>query len=132
MFGNTNMGVLNLAFPDVCEVIAAITLIPTPLINLALSFTHIPSVFQVLLGCGFAENLLTTGTISNGDEAGLALGVVSILIIGPDRPYTSSIQVMYGTAPATRMTTVTGQNGFMPNAPGISLTPSQVCVLILG
>ncbi|MBL8473648.1 MAG: DUF4150 domain-containing protein [Rhodocyclaceae bacterium] len=130
MFANVNIGVMNFAFPDVCSIPTPAP-VPTPLVNIALSFTHIPSQFKVICGGGLAENLLTTGTISNGDQAGLALGVVSGLIMGPDRPATSSVKVFYGAIPATRLTSMQTQNGMLPNAVGLSLTPAQFKVLLI-
>ena len=131
MFANNSMGVTNLAYPDVCKVPTPSGLVPTPLPNIASSLTHIPAQFRVLFGPGFGENLLTTGTISSGDEAGVGLGVVSGTIKGPDRPVTASFKVFCGGIPATRLTTVTSQNGMPPNAAGVSLTPGQVRVLVL-
>jgi len=131
MFANTNLVVTNFAFPDVCKVPTPAGPIPTPLVNVAMSITHIPSVFNVIIGAGLAENLLTTGTVSNGDEAGVATGVVSNLIVGPDRPYTSSLKVFYGGIPSTRLTTINGQNGPVPNAVGISISPGQFQVILL-
>ena len=131
MFANTSLCVVNLAFPDVCNVPMPAGLVPTPLINIALSCSHIPAQFVVIICGGLAENLLTQGTISSGDEAGLALGVVSGLILGPDRAFLGSFKVITGCAFATRLTSPTLQNGLQPNAVGISLTPSQFCVLVL-
>jgi hypothetical protein len=132
MFANNSMGVLNVAFPDVCKVPTPAGLVPAPLVNVASSLAHVPVQVRVLFGPGFAENLLTTGTISNGDEAGVGLGVVSHTIMGPDRPVTASFRVFVGGIPATRLTTVTAQNGLPPNAAGASLTPAQFRVLTLG
>ena len=130
MFANICMAVMNLAFPDVCDVIAGPAIIPTPFPNIALSATHIPSVFNVIVGGGLAENLLTSGTISDGDEAGLGMGLISGTIIGPDRQMLGSFKVMTGGIFATRLTTLTIQN--MINAPiGASLVPSQFVVLYL-
>lgn len=131
MFANVNLGVMNFAFPDVCNVPTPAGPIPTPFPNIAVSFTHVPSQFQVIIGGGLAENLLTTGTISNGDQAGLAMGLVSGLIMGPDRPITCSLKTFYGGIPATRLTSLQGQNGMMPNMVGASLTPAQVRVLLI-
>ncbi len=131
MFANVNLGVMNFAFPDVCNVPTPVGPIPTPFPNIAVSFTHVPSQFQVIIGGGLAENLLTTGTISNGDQAGLAMGLVSGLIMGPDRPITCSVKTFYGGIPATRLTSLQGQNGMLPNMVGASLTPAQVCVLLI-
>jgi len=38
---------------------------------------------------------------------------------------------MMGGLPATKMLMPTGQNGFVPNAPGVTLVPAQLTVLSL-
>lgn len=130
MFANVNLGVMNFSFPDVCNIPVPAP-VPTPLVNIALSCTHIPSQFKVICGGGLSENLLTTGTISNGDQAGIAMGLISFLIMGPDRPITCSVKTFFGGIPATRLTSLNGQNGILPNALGISITPAQFCVLLI-
>lgn len=132
MFANNNLSVMNFAFPDVCKVPTPAGPVPTPFPNIAMSTTHIPSVFNILMGPGLAENLLTTGTVSNGDEVGVAMGIVSSLVMGPDRYMLGSLKTFVGVAPATRLTSLTGQNGPSPNIVGMSLTPGQVSVLLLG
>lgn len=47
------------------------------------------------------QNLLTTGTVSNGDEAGAELGVASGMILGPDKPVLGSSKV-FASAVARR------------------------------
>lgn len=131
MFANTNLCVTNFAFPDVCNVPTPVGPIPTPFPNFAISISHVPSQFSLFIQCGLAENLVTQGTISNGDEPGIGLGVVSGLEIGPDRYMMGSVKVCFGGVFATRLTSVVGQNGMLPNAVGMSITPSQVCVLVL-
>lgn len=130
MFANTNLGVMNFAFPDVCLTPTPAGPIPIPYPNIALSTTHVPSVVNVLIGGGLAENLMTAGTVSNGDNAGVAMGVASGMVMGPDRPMLGSFKTLIGGAPATRLTTMTIQNS--TNAPGMSLTPSQFKLLLLG
>ncbi|MDQ1812073.1 DUF4150 domain-containing protein [Massilia sp. CCM 9210] len=131
MFANNSLGVLNFAFPDVALVPAAPKPVPTPFPNQAFSSAHIPSVLNVIFGGGLAENLLTTGTVSSGDEAGVLLGVISKEGAGPDRPFVGSFKILIGAMFATRMTTITGQNGMVANAVGVSLTPGQVRVILL-
>lgn len=131
MFANNNLGVLNFGFPDVCLVPMVPAPVPTPFPNLAFSTTHIPSVFNVIFGGGLAENLITTGTVSNGDEAGVLMGLISHFMDGPDRPFLGSFKTLVGGIFGTRLTTVNGQNGMLPNTVGISLTPGQVRVLLL-
>lgn len=132
MFANNNLSVMNFGFPDVCNVPTPAGPVPTPFPNIAMSATHIPSVLNILMGPGLAENLLTTGTVSNGDQGGVAMGVASGMIMGPDRYFLGSLKTFHGVAPATRLTSLTGQNGPSPNIPGMSLTPGQVSVLLLG
>lgn len=127
MFANTNLGVMNLGFPDVCTLPVGV---PFPFPNIALSLTHIPSVFHIIIGGGLAENLLTQGTVSMGDLPGVLLGVASGTIAGPDRPLLGSFKTLFGPAFATRLTTLNLQN--LTNTVGISLTPAQIRVLLLG
>ena len=63
MFGNTNLGVMNLGFPDVC-LTPIIVPVPIPYPNIAISLTHIPSQFNVFMSVGLGQNMATTGTIS--------------------------------------------------------------------
>lgn len=131
MFANTSLCVLNFAFPDICIVIAGPVPVPTPFPNFAVSTTHIPSQTIVIIGGGLAENLLTQGTLSQGDNAGLGLGVASGMVMGPDRYLLGSFKVMVGGIFVTRLTSLTGQNGLSPNMIGLSITPSQITVLVL-
>lgn len=132
MFANTMLCVVNFGFPDVCEVPTPAGPIPVPFPNFAISITHIPSQTQVVIGGGLAENLLTQGTISNGDEAGIAMGIVSHVVMGPDRYVMGSLKVCIGGVFATRLTSLTTANGMVGNIVGLSITPSQVCVMVLG
>jgi len=132
MFANNNLIVLNFSFPDVCNIITPAGPVPTPLVNIAMSSTHVPSMVNIFMGPGLGENLITTGTVTNGDQAGAAMGVASGLIIGPDRSYAGSIKCFLGGAPATRLTSVTGQNGMSPNGVGIAITPGQISIMFLG
>lgn len=130
MFANISLTVMNFAFPDICKVPTPLGPVPVPLPNIVISVTHIPCVFNIIIGGGLAENLLTQGTVSNGDEAGLAMGVVSSTIVGPDRYLLGSFRVFNGGLPATRLTSLTIQNTM--NAPGVSLVPGQFVNLVLG
>lgn len=127
MFANTWLGVMNLGFPDVC--LTPPLAIPVPYPNITFSFFHIPSLFDILIGGGFAENLLTQGTVSLGDFTGVLLGVASGMMAGPDRPILGSFKVIHGAAFATHLTTLNIQNS--TNTIGITLTPAQIRVVIL-
>lgn len=131
MFVNTNMGALSLGFPDVCIVPVGPVPVPTPFPNIAVSATAIPSQFNVLIDGMPAHNLATINPISNGDEAGVLLGVASHMIIGPMRTVLGSVKVFMGGPPVTRMLDLTSHNGLLPNAPGVTLTPAQFSVLVM-
>lgn len=132
MFATTQIVAISLAFPDVCKVPILGVPVPIPFPNIALSVTSVPIVLNVIIGGGPAHNLLTPGTISNGNEPGIELGIVSELEIGPNTYVMGSIKVFFGTAPAARMTSLTGQNGMPFNMIGMELSPSQVTVLLVG
>lgn len=130
MFVNTNLGVLDFAFPDVC--LTPILGVPTPLPypNVALSFADIPAQFQVIIGGGLAENLVTVGAMSNGDQTGVGGGVISHFFMSQFRSLLGSFKVFVGCIPCTHMLGIVGQNGLLPNMVGVSLTPAQVTVLV--
>jgi hypothetical protein len=130
MFVNTNLGVLDFAFPDVCLVPVLGVPTPLPFPNIALSFADIPAQFEVIIGGGLAENLATVGTMSNGDQPGVEGGVVSHLFMGPFRSLLGSIKLFVGCIPCTHTFGIVGQNGLLPNAIGVSLTPAQITVLV--
>jgi len=131
MFVDTVLAVISIAFPDVCKVLVLLVPVPIPLVNIMLSSTRLPMVPNVIVGGGMALNLLGTAVVSMGDEAGPLLGVVSQMIVGPGRVVLGSVKLFLGGAPATHMAGITAQNGLLPNAVGIELTPSQPCVLVM-
>lgn len=131
MFANIMLCVVNFGFPDVCEVPTPVGPVPLPFPNFAISITHIPGQVCVIIGGGLAENLVTQGTISDGDEAGIAMGIVSHVIMGPDRYVLGSFKVSFGGVFATRLTSLTTANGFIGNIVGLTITPAQTCVLVL-
>lgn len=120
---------MNMGFPDVC---LTPTPTPTPITypNIATSATHVPSQINIFFGIGIAENLMTQGTVSNGDNAGVNMGVASGTEMGPDRSVLGSFVTFVGAIPSTRLTSVNIQNN--TNSPGVTLTPAQFCTLLLG
>lgn len=130
MFANTQMGGTDMAFPDVCLTPAPpAPPVPIPYPNIATRPMGVPAVYKVLWGGAPAHNLSTVIPISNGDNAGLAMGVASGLVMGPSRCLTGAFTVLVGGMPASRMTSTTLQNS--TNAPGVAMVPSQVKVLLL-
>ncbi len=135
VFANTQMMGLNLAFPDIC-----LTPIPTPVgpipipipyPNISMPMTAIPSQFKVLTLCMPNHNLMTIAPMSLGDMTGLMMNPLSGMIMGPTRHLLGSFKTLIGGLPATKMLSLSGQNGIMPGSFGLALAPSQVKVLIL-
>ncbi|AJQ97518.1 DUF4150 domain-containing protein [Gynuella sunshinyii] len=130
MFATTQLIAMSFAFPDVCKVIVGVAVIMLPFPNLAMASVHIPNVYNHYIGGGMVHNLLTFGTISNGDEAGVAMGIVSNVIIGPDQYLLGSFKVFHGVSPASRQTSMTTNNSY--NMVGMVLVPSINTVILLG
>jgi hypothetical protein len=129
MFANSQMMGMDLAFPDVCLTPAGPVVVPIPYPNIAMGPTAIPSQMIVLIEAMPAHNLGTVTPLTNGDNAGVATGVASGLVMGPSRHLTAAFTVLFGGMPATRLTSMSLQNS--TNAPGARLVPSQVKVLLL-
>lgn len=129
MFANNQNGCMSLGLMDVCNTIVGTATVPIPYVNIATSTTAIPNAVTVFVGGGIAHNLLTSETITSGDESGTALGVASGTLVGSCTHVTSSVKVFMGVSPATRLTDTTIQNS--TNIVGTTLTPAQFTCLIL-
>ena len=128
----TQIGAMNMAMPDVCKTQVGPAVVPIPYPNIAESSAHVPNVENQFFAAGTAHNLMTEGTTSNGDQAGIEGGVVSSMIMGPDKYTMGSMKVILGTAPAAVQLGMTAQNGEEPNAVGSTLTGSENLVEING
>ena len=133
MFVNTQMGGMCLGFPDVCSTPTPAGPIPIPYPNIATGVTAAPpsAALKVLVSCMPAHNMSTVGTISNGDNGGVAMGVMSGMVMGPSRHLLGSFTTIVGGSPATKMTSMSDQNGMSLNIPGMTIAPAQVTVLML-
>ena len=133
MFANAQMGGMNMGFPDVCltpiPTPAGPIPVPIPYPNIATAMMGVPAAYNVLFGGTPAHNLGTVIPLTNGDNAGLNMGVASGVVMGPSRGLTGAFTVLVGGLPATRMTSMNLQNS--TNCPGVSLVPSQLRVLLL-
>lgn len=131
VFATTQMGGLNLGFPDVC--ITPVGPIPTPIPypNIALPMTAIPSQFKVLTLAMPNHNMMTITPISNGDNSGVLMNPLSGMVMGPQRQLLGSVKTFIGGMPSNKMLGMSGQNGFTPGAPGVTLVPSQVKLMLL-
>lgn len=129
MFANSQMMGMDTAFPDVCLTPSPAGPVPIPYPNIAMGPTAVPNVPTILWGGTPAHNMATTIPMSNGDNAGLATGVASGMVMGPCRHLTAAFTVILQGMPATRLTSVSLQNS--TNIPGCRVVPSQVKVLLL-
>jgi hypothetical protein len=77
----------------------------------------------------FANTQMMGMPLTNGDNAGVAMGVASGTVMGPSRPVTAAFTVLSGGIPTTRLTSVNITNS--TNSPAVSMVPSQVKVLLL-
>jgi len=130
MFANTQMGGMDMGLPDVCLTPAAAGIpVPIPYPNIAAGPMGVPAAYNVLFGCAPAHTLGTSVPLTNGDNAGVSMGVASGTVMGPSRHLTAAFTVLVGGQPATRLLSTSLQNS--TNCPGVRVVPSQVSVLIL-
>ena len=128
MYANTQMMGMDMAFPDVCLTPTPAP-VPIPYPNIAMGPMGVPAAYNILFMVAPAHNMGTTVPLSNGDNAGVAMGVASGMVMGPDRHLTAAFTVLVDGMPATRLTSMSLQNS--TNAPGARIVPSQVKVLLL-
>jgi hypothetical protein len=129
MFANTQMMGTDTGFPDVCLTPSPAGPVPVSYPNTALGSMAVKAVYNVLYGGAPAHNLGTVIPMTNGDNAGTALGVASGTVMGPSRHLTGAFTVLIGGMPATRVTSMSLQNS--TNCPGARVLPSQLKVLLL-
>jgi len=124
----------DLGFPDVCLTPVGPVPTPIPYPDIAESITSAPAAYNVLVDCMPVINTLSEGLVSEGDDTGVELGVVSHMISGETRYEVGCFTIFVDGMPAQRLTSVTGQNCMvlLPNGPGMCIAPSQVTVLSLG
>jgi hypothetical protein len=89
----------------------------------------VPAAYKVFYGGTPAHNLSTVIPLSNGDNAGVAMGVASGVVMGPTRHVLAAFTCLAGGLPTTRLTSASIQNS--TNAPGMAVAPAQVRVLVL-
>jgi len=133
MFQLSMTGGMTLGFPDVCKtpILGAPVPIPYPNISTAAMADPATVAMTVLTDGTPSLTLISQIVLSNGDETGLMLGLISELIMGPTEFIMGSVMVLQEGTPAQRLTSVTGHNGLAMNCPGVCLVPSQVTVLVL-
>lgn len=125
------MPATDLGFPDVCKTPVGPVVTPIPYACIGLSTTAIPNQTKLLLSAMPAHNLATVTPMTNGDQPGVLLGVVSNMVMGPAQAAMGSTNFLVGGTPATKLTSPTKQNGSCPNEPGIRISPSQIKLMSL-
>ncbi|WP_437959709.1 DUF4150 domain-containing protein [Sorangium sp. So ce119] len=128
MFANSQMMGIDMGLPDVCLTPSPAP-VPVPYPNIAVGPMGVPAVYNVLFMAAPAHNLATTIPLTNGDNAGVAMGVASGTVMGPSRHLTGAFTVLIRGMPASRLTSMSLQNS--TNCPGMRVSPSQVKVLML-
>ncbi|WP_437535381.1 MULTISPECIES: DUF4150 domain-containing protein [unclassified Sorangium] len=128
MFANSQMMGIDMGLPDVCLTPSPAP-VPVPYPNIAAGPMGVPAVYNVLFMAAPAHNLATTIPLTNGDNAGVAMGVASGTVMGPSRHLTGAFSVLIRGMPASRLTSMSLQNS--TNCPGVRVVPSQVKVLML-
>lgn len=120
---------MNNGFPDVCNTPTPAGPVPTPYPNESMQMMAVGFVDNILIAGAPAHNMSTEIPLSNGDNAGVAGGVASGTEMGPTRIILGAESVLFGGAPATRLSSETIQNS--TNVPGVVVAPSQEKLLIL-
>lgn len=129
MFANTQMMGMDTGFPDVCLTPTPAGPVPMPYPNMAMGPMGVPAAYKVLFMAAPAHSMGTTVPLTNGDNAGVAMGVASGMVMGPSRHLTASFTTLVGGMPATRLSSMSLQNS--TNCPGCRVVPSQTKVLIM-
>lgn len=129
MFGNAQLGGVNIAFPDICLTPPVAAPIPYP--NVSLGPVGFPPAFKIFWMCTPSHNLMTRPMFSMGDTPGvMGFGVATHLLMSPTHHITGAFTLLLMGLPATRMTSFNLQNT-LNAAPGMTLVPAQIRVLIL-
>ncbi len=128
----TNMGGMMMAnAPDVCQVPAPpAPPVPTPFPNMAAGNLLDPGGLtkKVKIAKAPAATIKSKTTLSNGDEAGVLMGVVSGKIMGPAEFIMGSTKVRLEGNAAIRVGDTTKHNN--GNTVGAVTAPSQATVLL--
>lgn len=131
MFAVTKQNGQCMAMPDVCKTPAPpAPPIPIPYPNISMPMMGMPCTLKVLI-CGMpALTKASKIPLSNGDQPGVAGGLVSGKIMGATEFILGSLKVKLEGNPAIKLGDPTKQND--GNAVGSVLVPSQAVVMIMG
>lgn len=129
MFNNTAMMGMSLAFPDVCLTPTPAGPVPIPYPNMGMEPENEPMEPTIFYGCGPAHTITGITPSTEGDEAGVNMGVASGLESGPEMTLIPSFTVFANGQPIDKLTSMTMHNG--TNAVGAKLVPSQIVSMTL-
>ena len=119
------------AVPDVCKTPAPpAPPVPIPYPNLAMPMMGNPCTLKVMIAGMPALTKASIIPLSNGDQAGVAGGVMSSKVMGPVEFLMGSMKVTLEGNPAVRMGDQTKHND--GNTMGMVAAPSQAVVMIMG
>lgn len=123
-----------LGFPDTCNTPTPVGPVPIPYPNISMSSTCSAPAATLLIDCTPTLNQLSEITVSQGDNMGVAGGVITGTDMGGTCFLLGSFTVFAEGPPIQRLTSMTGHNtpAMVPNGPGACLVPSQPTVLVLG
>lgn len=134
MSGSTKGGGMCQASPDVCKVPAAPppgAVIPTPFPNMGQMVQAVNTSLKVKFFAAEVVTIKSQIPMSQGDEAGVAGGMVSGQIMGPVSFKKGSAKVLVEGVGVVYQSAVTAHNGANANAPaGMQQAPSQTKVLV--
>lgn len=129
---STSGGGMCQGVPDVCKTPAPpAPPVPIPYPNIAQCTMANPGTAstKVMIANMPALMLNSMITLSNGDEAGVAGGVVSGVNMGPAKFLKGSAKVLVEGKPGAYLTSMVGMNGASPNTVGTQIAPSQTKVI---
>lgn len=130
MFANSQMMGLDTGFPDVCNTPTPAP-VPTPYPAIGAGPMGVPAVYNILSMFTPTHNLMTTIPMTNGDNLGVAMGVVCPTVMGPTKSVTGAFTLLVGGAPVTRLTSVNVGNTLNNPVTNARSVPSQIKWTIL-
>lgn len=125
MFANSQMMGVDTGFPDVCKTPMPAP-VPIPYPNIAMGPMGVPAVYNILSMFTPTHNLMTVIPMSNGDNAGVAMGLVCPMVMGPVKSITGAFTVLVGGAPVTRVTSTNNANAVNEPVTSVRSVPSQI------
>jgi len=96
VFVNSRAGGQDFAFPDVCLTPPPGGPVPIPYPNLASGPMAVGAVYNILIATMPVHSMRTTIPMTSGDNAGVATGVASGMVMRPWRHLTGSFTVLMG------------------------------------